>query len=393
MTILNKNNIQLLRQNRVTKPLGVSSLLVVVIVAVCIAALPGYHKSDSINFSFAVYPVFLLFCFWRFNNRGSTASVIFYFSSLLCVILATSSFAKSSVPLEEYLIICKPFFFALLLNCSLRTTAAERTARLRFIIFRSLILLAFLKYFVSVVWIGYDRPFLLHENNFEIPLFILMYAWLHDRVKLNFDFIFLTATILLSGSFSGYATYIFFVVIYARKSINRIPALALIGSLAILSSFFAGDSAVVADRLLNIGLEERVVWVVDLHAAKEEQGQTIWALTSVPKALPESFCATLNSYNKTEGAAENECYSRALHGNMVRLLVDFGVLPTLLFIASFFYFLYDRLGFQLAFLVTGVGILNGLSVSGFGNIFFLAGVVLLLIPRSHDTLIPVRLHT
>ena len=112
-------NIQPLTQNAVSKSLGVSSLLVAVIVAVCIAALPGYHKSDSINFSFAVYPVFLLFCFWRINKRGSIASGLFYLSSLVGISLATSSLANSRIPLEEYLIICKPFFLALFLNCSL----------------------------------------------------------------------------------------------------------------------------------------------------------------------------------------------------------------------------------------------------------------------------------
>jgi hypothetical protein len=392
MTEVNYAKIHPLEKNAVKNTLKVSSLLIFLIVAVCLAALPGYHKSDSINLSFAVYPVFLLFCFWRFNKGDWISSNLFYLSSLIVISLATSSLLSSKVPLEEYLIICKPFFLALLLNFSLRTEIAEKVWRLRFAIFRAVILFAFFKYFVSVVWIGYDRPFLLHENNFEIPLFILMYAWLHDQVKLNFDFIALTSVILLSGSFSGYATYIFFVFIYSRKNIKKIPALILIVSLVIFGSFFAGDNAVVADRVSNIALEERVIWVVDLHAAKEEKGQSIWALLSAPTALPESFCASLHSYNKTEGAAENECYTRALHGNMVRFLVDFGVLPTLFFIASFFYFLYKKLGFRLSCLIIGVGILNGLSVSGFGNIFFLAGVVLLLIPRPHDMIIPVRNH-
>lgn len=297
------------------------------------------------------------------------------------------------MPLEEYLIICKPFFFALALNCSLRTKIAAATWRLRFVIFRTVILLAFLKYFVSVVLIGYDRPFLLHENNFEIPLFILMYAWLHDKVALKFDFIVLTATILLSGSFSGYATYIFFVMIHSRQFIKKIPALTLIGVIVIFGSFYAGDRAVVADRVLNIGLEERVVWIADLHVAKEEQGQAIWALIAAPTALPESFCASLNSYKKTREAAENECYSRVLHGNVVRLFVDFGLLPTLFFMASFFYFLYEKIGFRLSCLIIGVGILNGLSVSGFGNIFFLAGVVLLLIPTPGDIVVLARNQT
>ena len=359
-----------------------SSLLIFAVVLVCLLALPGYHKNDSIDLSVAFYSVLLLLSYRRFDVQSAVATILLVTACVLPISVATSSLVARQLPTYEYLIICKPFALALLLSLSLRPKLSIFLWNLRLKIFRIIIYFALLKYFVSFYLFNYDRPFLFHENNFEIPLFILLYAWVYPRVKFNFDFIALTTTVILGGGLSGYALLAFLVFAYSRVTLKRLVIMGLASSLLIFGAFFLSN---VAERISTLSSEERVSWIRDLQREKKGEGEELWKLMSIPAALPESFCKTLTRYNKSADAKENECYSRVLHGNIPRLIVDFGVLPTLFFFASFFYFAYKKTGIRLACLIFGVGFLNGLSVSGFANIFFIAGVMLLFTSRSCST--------
>ena len=165
---------------------------------------------------------------------------------------------------------------------------------------------------------------------------------------------------------------------------NRIVLAILfsIGLFLILGVYQTGNLRVV-DRISSLQQEERVRWAVDLFEARESQGGNIGGLLFArPGPLPPEFCENLAHANLPDLWRPDRCFSRVLHGNIPRLVVDFGLVPTLLFCSTFFYFLAIHLGWRGSFLITSIIFLNGLSVSGFGNELIMSAVAVAIVSAN-----------
>ena len=72
------------------------------------------------------------------------------------------------------------------------------------------------------------------------------------------------------------------------------------------------------------------------------------------------------------------CFSRVINFTSIRLFVDFGFVFGLLIFYFWFFALTKLFPFHNAVALFFIGLLNGLSVSGFGNIYFVIAMLLIL---------------
>ena len=284
-------------------------------------------------------------------------------SSLLLIFLSIFSLIDGHIPAIEFFSIVNPFIIALTLLLAPKWRGQVFLNMFLPQIFRVILLAAFMKYGISHLAGLNDRPFLFHENNFELPFFLILYLTIYRRIKFNLDIFLLVSIFGLSGSLSGAAILIFALLFDKRFLLLFVPI-----GLFLLLGGYQSVNVTVFDRISSLQDEERVIWIDDLFEARENEGKPISGLLfGRPGPLPPEFCETLKHANLPDLSRPDWCFSRVLHGNIPRLVVDFGLVPTFLFGISFFYFLAMHLGWRRSFMMTSIIFLNGLSVSGFGN--------------------------
>lgn len=333
------------------------------------AAFYSIQKTGAWDLTFLFYGFIFLFSL-RVRKRVLAKSVALIFACNWMIAVTLVSGTMGLIPLKQVPIIANaavlaiPFFLvprrALLPYLEAYLPRAIRVA----------LLAAAIKYTISQVFNLNDRPFLFHENNFEIPFFIFLVMARNREFKLNFDFFLLFIIVGMSGSLSGMVALVMYILL-ASFAFRKLAAITFLMSLMILMP----PAQQLLNRIAGIVEEERVEWIVGYVQATERQDDNPVSLVKLPSALPPEFCTEVERWSSDSDISS--CYSNTLHGTTIRLLVDFGLIPAFFFMVGYGRLMCVIFGLRRGTIVTALLVSNGLSVSGFANEIAIAGVALL----------------
>lgn len=335
----------------------------------------GFQKYENIDLSFLFNILFIIAVLvWNIekNSVFRFISTPAFLSSLI-LLLFTSVSLVNQVPLYEVLIATKPVIIFIFLFYSLSKTGFPSIpSNLATQIMKITCVLMFLKYFASLALGLNERPFLFHENNFElvIPL-ALLFCLKHKN--LFFSFI-LISIILMSGSKSGIASLILLPIILYTYRQNLIFKFLIFISFILFSYFIYVNFF---ETLVSI---DRVFFLTNILKFYDTSLLNILFGNFQISPLQNGVCHAL-SYMTEKVSFDGEkyiCFSRVINFTSIRLFVDFGFVFGLLIFYFWFFALTKLFPFHNAVALFFIGLLNGLSVSGFGNIYFVIAMLLIL---------------
>ncbi len=249
-------------------------------------------------------------------------------------------------------------------------------------IFRFLVGMLFIKYLVSRFFFGIDRPVLVVENNYELQGALLIYAALLIKGRVDFYLrAILWATIILSGSRSAMAGLLFVELVdglkWIKKADWRVFLYVLVGSLLLIAvySVFAsrldGKDLESIDRVrfFRIFVDEIENWSLFEYFFGAELG----------RPLSNYACSILTFYSGFFDQEKGTCYSSIFHAFNMRIIYDHGFFWALVVFSAVFYYVRLAGGSRkAAFLLTGILLLNGMSVSSVNNVYFALPFIIIL---------------
>ena len=335
----------------------------------------GFQKYEGIEapilFNILFY-VSVLVCNIEKNLIFRFISIPAFSSILIFLLFSLISFANNVPPYEVFVATKPLIIFFLLFYCLRKTGLPLIPTNIAIQIMKITCVLMFTKYFISLVLGLNDRPYLFYENNFElvIPLAILFCL----KQKSLFFSIILISIIFMSGSKSGIGTLILLPIIFFIYRQNLILKF-LIFIFLIIFSYFS-----VIYFFENLLLIDRFFYLLQLFKFYDTSLINILFGNFQIAPLQNGVCHAL-SYMSDRVIFDGEkyiCFSRVINFSTIRLLVDFGLVFGSLIFFLWFYALTKLFSFHNAFALFFIGLLNGLSVSGFGNIYFIVIIILLL---------------
>lgn len=339
----------------------------------------GFQKYENIDLSFLFNILFIIAVLvWNIEKNSvfrfiSTPA----FLSLLILLLFTLVSLVNQAPLYEVLIATKPVIIFIFLFYSLSKTGFPSIpSNLATQIMKITCVLMFLKYLASLVLNLNERPFLFHENNFELVIPLALLFCLKQK-SLGFSII-LILIILMSGSKSGIASLILLPIILYTYRQNLIFKFLIFISFILFSYFIYVNFF---ESLMSI---DRVFFLTNLLKFYDTSLLNILFGNFQISPLQSGVCQAL-SYMTEKVSFDGEkyiCFSRVINFTSIRLIVDFGFVFGLLIYFFWFFALSKLFPFHNAVALFYIGLLNGLSVSGFGNIYFVIALLLILSSNS-----------
>lgn len=340
-------------------------------IILCLLSFYGFRKYENINLISQIDLLLFFYMSCVFILKGKVEGLS------LCVFIVGMAYAFHSyilgMPVFEIIVAVKyvVLLFAFvnsrkyILNVDLRTRFHVQ----KFITF--LIVLMFIKYVISHVFDLNTRPLFFTENNFEviIPLYVFFMPKFFGRWLRYIAF----SVVLLSGSKSGIGSLII-ISIYVILIGNSTYLKFLLTSAMVACSGYA-------ITIIDLGQLEgidRVRFAQGFLQSYTGTSSMLFGNFHI-RPLPSAVCEVF-SYMRGKVQIENGtyvCYSRVLHLFWFRILHDFGLLFAIGYIVAWYRSIEYRVPSERLLLLLFAS-LNGLSVSGFGNPFWL---ILLLVDR------------
>ena len=302
--------------------------------------------------------------------------VYYLFIIIFALLLGLVHYKFSHLPIREYLIATKVLLIVALI-CILPPRNNREYKYLNVIILSI--------FFVAYIIDSHRRPYIFVENNFEIvlPILVALPSVLNQRKNIN-DYlcIFLVLAItLLSKSLVGIGCLgsVFFIRYLQLKFLSILSVIFISGVSLVAATLIFLQRGVDINSIDRILFYEAAI----LHLKSATQIQLLFGnLYNGP--LNEVSCQLLQSYSNMI-LEDGSCYSRILHAFNLRILVDYGICGALLlFIFLIFGITRSLNNVRFGLAVFVVGFVNGMSVSGFNNTFYLIGFCYLYYTVRHS---------
>jgi hypothetical protein len=258
------------------------------------------------------------------------------------------------------------------------------------VIFLTLMWLFLLKYLVGRL-LGYERPALYTENNFELCFLLIIYVTCYYfRLVGTKSFLLIGFIIILSGSRSAILSF-FIVYLYQFKPWKSAKISSLLFKVIIFISVVSIVGMALFMRMSSKGIEgvDRYVFMMVFFQNIIEWG--VWEyLVGNPPLTPllSSSCAQLSFYQALFSKADPSiCFPVILHSFWLRLILEHGLL-LVGFLSFSFIALFSIKGYRKSFAVTLFAMiaLNGVSVSALNSSMISLAIFIILlikIPYSY----------
>lgn len=339
-----------------------------------------------------VFMDLLIICVLPFVFRSNTTGItfasliilyIFYFISYVLLFIGSNFIADAAVTLK-FLIYLSLFF---MIARSEKLTVCELK-----VIFLTLMWLFLVRYLVGRI-LGYERPALYTENNFELCFLLIIYVTsYYFRLVGVKSFLIIGFIILLSGSRSAILSY-FIVYLYQFKPWKSVNFSVLFFKILILISVISIVAMVLLMRMSSNGIEgvDRYVFMMIFFQNIMEWGVWEYLVGNPPLTplLPNS-CAQLSFYQALFSKGDPSiCFPVILHSFWFRLILEHGLL-LVIFLSVSFIVLFSIKGYQKSFAITLFAMiaLNGISVSALNSSMIALSIFIILlikIPSSFKT--------
>ncbi|PMH28222.1 hypothetical protein BCU71_06530 [Vibrio lentus] len=322
----------------------------------------------------AIYAVRVMFKF-----RMSTFQCSVIACSLVYVIYYFVSFIYSPHDTGWYFVIqsLKIFFYLPIFVMFYRVKLFNKNEFQRFYNF---LLFSFaVKYSVLIV-LGYDRPMLLVENNYELLMLIMFYAFISvyytKNVKLSLMLYFV---VFVSGSRSALVTLMAVEFILNSK---RIDFMFFIKSIIGLICLYIAQLVFIS-RMGELSIDEIDRVRFFLYFLNELKNYDFYNLlfgvhSYVP--LDSDTCFDLKFYKSFFDKNTGDCYSSIFHAFNIRIIYDHGLLVMVVYFIVLIKVLFDNLESRSLILSLFTSIfLNGMSVSSLNNFYAVFPICVILL--------------
>jgi hypothetical protein len=230
-----------------------------------------------------------------------------------------------------------------------------------------------------LVWYIYEwmfisatvRPDLFVENNFEVPIVISLYvicfrSFGHDIIKPT---IALVALVVISGSLSSLIIMLavtgilFFNVRYIKYILFALPFIAFI-----LPDYLRGliEARIFykTGGIFDLSAIDRFQFYLAFSEVVIERGLAILPSVII-YPLPVDICQTFAFYEQLiADPSANHCYSVVLHAGLLRMILDYGVMITILYFCAIYLIVRRYLSISESLSIVAIYFLSSLSISG-----------------------------
>ena len=219
--------------------------------------------------------------------------------------------------------------------------------------------------------LGYDRPDILTENNFELTFLSTLSAYKNWNYGLKKeDYFLIISLIILSGSLSYLASAA--IIFYYSLKRNFISiVLATITLSLILITFI---------KLRGINTIEsidRVQYILNFINLVEWDIKNILFGHGILGQVPKEVCSIYNWSHLYSIGNPNICYNNIWQIGLLKLIWDFGLLGALFYNYLIYLLLRKVFKADLGKILFLIGFATSLSISGFSNTFFILGILFL----------------
>lgn len=245
------------------------------------------------------------------------------------------------------------------------------------------------KYVLSIIFKfapspnGVFRPIVFYENNFELVFVLLLWAtkiWIENYKIEKLDFCMVVAITLLSYSRVTLLELLFILAMLFFRKKDNIMLKALI-----FFTLFCVCVYIFLSRDIDITQIDRYKLFINFLYEIRNWNLLDWLLGAdgALHILSSKTC-TLNSYyvyqqNMGSHSHYGECYSNIFHSFNLRVIFDHGLWGMFFILLAYFFMLRkSHVSKYFSFICIGMILINGLSVSGFNNIFAMIGLILIL---------------
>lgn len=246
-----------------------------------------------------------------------------------------------------------------------------------------LLTMSLLKGAVTYVLVPGDRPGLMLENNFELPMFAGLVAVLYPHIGRRrwLAVVLLGGGTLLSGSRSGSLAF----AVLAVYALSQVPvkniAVRYFTVIAV-PIMLAIPLWIFSERAANSTQLDRLNFLEVFLAETSQWGPVEWMFGTTPiTPLSAGACFRLSYYQSLfSSEGDGSCYSVILHAFLLRVVFDAGIIGALLAFGVA-WFMMRRAGVRvsLALALTGIAISNSVSVSGLNNPYVVFPILLAIL--------------
>jgi hypothetical protein len=291
---------------------------------------------------------------------------------VLALRFTTSLSSDYPAPIDEFFRAHKWVIYCLVLISALKIRVIE-ARKLNFLV--NLILIASaVKYIYSAALLGIaSRPGIFAENNYELfllfGLVIVVYE-LGFRKNLLF-FSTLGLVVFLSGSRSGAIGFLVVVLYLVSKAQNRTQFIQYLVTTSV--ALAAGVSLFIfQNRGTNFENLDRINFFSRFLVEVRDWDWVNWVFGAQPLTqMTTETCLSLSFYSVLLSSAQDgSCYSVILHSQILRLILDFGLIGLVLCF-YFLYFILRSSGVNVvpASALVLLALSNSFSVSGPNNVY------------------------
>ena len=279
---------------------------------------------------------------------------------------------------SHYLITLKQILYVSIFIFASQTII--KCIRLRYLLslYQILLLFALTKYSVSLVFELNDRPLLFTENNFEIPFFAILYCFLLPSFhKPSREFLLIVLLVALSGSSSGLLVLIFVTIITFEKHLDAFRIIII--SPVIITLIGVGLFAKFSNGLEAIDRFHYLLAAFETLSVRDGIGIAFGYIGPLEK----ESCDALN-YMSGKFADDGSCFSNIVYIGIIRTIIDYGVIGSLLLYFSLYRALRNNHSGGLCFAIIAITAMNGLSVSGLYNNMIALSILLTLLVGGNE---------
>lgn len=294
--------------------------------------------------------------------------------------------------LTDIIVAFKPFIYLIILCLARPHRGSIRLVTLENV-FKIVLLALVLKYLMAKIFFGIPRPGLFTENNFELALPLVLFVFLSRRGRLdsNLWMFLIILLVLVSGSRSGLLALVAALVTSGQKVSSRLLMLVIV-----VPVLLAGALTLLNNRIADLtDIEQLDRFIFMILFFEEMQRFDLWnyVIGWAPMTpLSSATCNQLSFYTSLFSDGNPYiCYPVILHVFYFRAILEHGFLG-LIFIVIGFYSILRSNGFSRSLTIALLlqGMINGLSISGFGNTYFALALVLVISNYPGSQLTPVK---
>jgi hypothetical protein len=375
-----------------------------ILALICLGSLSFFSGT---NYHFLPAPkifevVFLILCCWsmatQFKINKFNFFMLLFIVAVIIIIFLRSYFIFGTGFIDTFIATKSLFYLIIFLFIS--TKKISISSDHIFHLFCITLYLFFAKYVVQYFIYNVNRPGIFGENNFEMMFLLILFTFvsIYNKLKITPCKSFLLfLVVLLSGSRSAQLSYVFIILLLQFSDVKSINL-----SILFKAVFAFGVVCILIVLSLTLrpinsleGIDRFSFLLVFLDELKDMPlGNMLFGKLAIAPLQPAS-CSQLSYYTSLfSRSGDGTCYSVILHSFIMRAIIDFGLIGSL--VIAYLYFMVLRTAghhsfFSLA--IISIGFINSLSVSGMNNIFYALGVlVTLTYCSSSSTSIRVRSH-